>query len=207
MYQGTLYIVSAPSGAGKTSLVRALEQSLDQLVFSVSHTTRPERPGEMDGREYFFVDHPRFQSMIEAGDFLEYARVFDNFYGTARSTVEASLARGLDVLLEIDWQGARQVRTAMPTCQSIFILPPSRQALEQRLQGRGQDQPDVIAKRMEAAISETSHYHEYDYLIVNDVFEQALESVRQIVLAQRLLTMRQAAINRSLISGLLDSAA
>lgn len=203
MYQGTLYIVSAPSGAGKTSLVRALEQSLDQLVFSVSHTTRPERPGERDGQEYFFVNHTRFQDMIDAGDFLEYARVFDNFYGTARSTVETSLARGVDVLLEIDWQGARQVRTAMPQCQSIFILPPSRATLEQRLKGRGQDQPDVIAKRMEAAISETSHYQEYDYLIVNDVFDQALESLQQIVLANRLRSARQASIHEQLISGLL----
>lgn len=204
MYQGTLYIVSAPSGAGKTSLVRALKDSLDDLVVSVSHTTRPERPGEMNGREYFFVNHDTFQDMIDAEDFLEYARVFDNFYGTARSTVETSLAQGLDVLLEIDWQGARQVRIAMPSSQSIFILPPSRAALEQRLTGRGQDQPDVIARRMEAAISESSHYDEYDYLIVNDVFDQALESLRCILLGNRQKSARQSSQHSRLIAGLLN---
>jgi guanylate kinase len=204
MYQGTLYVVSAPSGAGKTSLVRALGHRLADLMISISHTTRPERPGEVNGREYFFVDQARFQAMIDQAAFLEHARVFDHFYGTARSGVEDCLNRGVDVLLEIDWQGARQVRAALPQCQSIFILPPSRQALEQRLTGRGQDQAAVIARRMQSAISESSHYAEYDYLIINDDFEQALDALRCIVLGNRHKLPCQVYRHQSLISGLLD---
>ncbi len=204
MYQGTLYVVSAPSGAGKTSLVRALGHRLADLMISISHTTRPERPGEVNGREYFFVDQTRFQAMIDQAAFLEHARVFDHFYGTARSGVEDCLNRGVDLLLEIDWQGARQVRAALPQCQSIFILPPSRQALEQRLTGRGQDQAAVIARRMQSAISESSHYAEYDYLIINDDFEQALDALRCIVLGNRHKLPRQVHRHQPLISGLLD---
>ncbi|MBM3203041.1 guanylate kinase [Candidatus Woesearchaeota archaeon] len=203
MYQGTLYVVSAPSGAGKTSLVRALGDCLADMVISVSHTTRAERPGEIEGREYFFVSLSRFHAMIEEGAFLEYAQVFDHFYGTALSTVNEALVRGQDVLLEIDWQGARQVRSVMPDCQSVFILPPSRKALLDRLTGRGQDQPEVIARRMQSAISESSHYAEYDYLVVNDAFDQALDALRAIVLGNRHKQARQACLHEPLITGLL----
>jgi guanylate kinase len=204
MSQGTLFIVSAPSGAGKTSLVKALRQSLSGFTVSVSHTTRAQRPGEEHGRDYFFVARPEFERMIEAGEFLEHARVFDNYYGTARSTVEAALAGGQDVLLEIDWQGARQIRMLMPDCVSVFVLPPSRKTLEERLNARGQDDPETIARRMRDAISEMSHYREYDCLVVNDDFEQALAELRSIVVASRLTTVRQAERYRDLIAGLLD---
>jgi guanylate kinase len=206
MAAGDLFIVSAPSGAGKTSLVKALRNTLGGLAVSVSHTTRAQRPGETDGRDYYFVSREEFDRMAEAGEFLEYAKVFDNCYGTARSTVEAALARGKDVLLEIDWQGARQVRTLLPGCVSIFILPPSRAALESRLSGRGQDDPEIIARRMADAISEMSHYGEYDYLVINDVFEDALADLRAILTARRLRTRRQAAGHTLLIAGLLHSA-
>jgi guanylate kinase len=203
MTQGTLFIVSAPSGAGKTSLVKALRESLSGFTVSISHTTRAQRPGEEHGRDYFFVTRPEFERMNEAGEFLEHARVFDNHYGTARSTVEAALAQGQDVLLEIDWQGARQIRMLMPDCLSIFILPPSRKALEERLTARGQDDPEIIARRMQDAISEMSHYGEYDYLVVNDDFEQALTELRSIIIATRLTMARQAEKHREMISGLL----
>lgn len=206
MAAGDLFIVSAPSGAGKTSLVKTLRNTLGGLAVSVSHTTRAQRPGEADGRDYYFVSREEFDRMAEAGEFLEYARVFDNCYGTARSTVEAALAQGEDVLLEIDWQGARQVRTLLPGCVSIFILPPSRAALKSRLSGRGQDDPEIIARRMADAISEMSHYGEYDYLVINDVFEDALADLRAILTASRLRTRRQAAGHTLLIAGLLHSA-
>jgi guanylate kinase len=203
MSQGTLFIVSAPSGAGKTSLVKALRRSFSGLTVSVSHTTRARRPGEEHGRDYFFVARPEFERMIETGEFLEHARVFDHHYGTARRTVERALAGGQDVLLEIDWQGARQIRQAMPDCVSIFILPPSRTTLEERLKARGQDDPETIARRMRDAISEMSHYREYDYLVVNDDFDQALAELRAIVVASGLSTARQAEKHRALIEGLL----
>ncbi|CAL1241100.1 guanylate kinase [Candidatus Methylocalor cossyra] len=203
MQKGTLFVVSAPSGAGKTSLVRALRETLEGLVVSVSHTTRPRRPGEEDGRDYFFVSRPEFERMIEAEAFLEHARVFDHYYGTARSTAETGLAAGQDVLLEIDWQGARQVRARMPECVSIFILPPSRQSLEERLTARGQDPRDTIARRMRDAISEMSHYDEYDYLVVNDAFDCALAELRSIIMAQRLRLSRQREKYRDVIAGLL----
>lgn len=202
--QGTLFIVSAPSGAGKTSLVKALRDECDGLAVSVSHTTRARRPGETDGRDYCFVSREEFRRMADGGEFLEHAQVFDNFYGTARSTVETALARGEDVFLEIDWQGARQIRQWLPDCWSIFILPPSRAALEMRLSGRGQDHPEIIARRMADAISEMSHYAEYDYLVINDVFEEALAELRAILTTSRLRTARQAARHPSLIAGLLD---
>lgn len=200
---GTLYIISAPSGAGKTSLVRELRAQCGGLAVSVSHTTRSQRPGEVDGRDYFFISRDDFGRMVDGGEFLEHAQVFDNFYGTARSTVEASLARGEDVILEIDWQGARQIRSLIPECVSIFILPPSLTELEARLSGRGQDQPETIARRMADAISEISHYKEYDYLIINDEFEEALGQLRSILNANRLQTSRQEATQHALISSLL----
>ncbi|HEB99988.1 MAG TPA: guanylate kinase [Thiotrichales bacterium] len=203
--QGTLFIVSAPSGAGKTSMVRALMERDPDLGFSVSHTTRPPRPGEVDGRDYHFVDVPTFERMVEEGAFLEYARVFDNYYGTSRAAVEAQLAEGRDVFLDIDWQGARQVRQAWPDAVSIFVLPPSREALEARLRGRGTDSDEVIAGRMARAVDEASHYDEYDYLIVNDDFETAVGDLGAIVRARRLRLPAQQVRHADMIAGLLAS--
>jgi guanylate kinase len=183
---GSLYVISAPSGAGKTSLVNALLQSTEGIVVSVSHTTRAPRPGEEDGVHYHFIDVETFQSMIASGDFLEHAQVFDNFYGTSRQSVEAQLAQGVDVILEIDWQGAGLVRQQLPDCTGIFILPPSVAALEERLRGRGQDGDDIIERRMRDARSESSHYDEYEYLIINDDFDTALAELRAVFVAQRL---------------------
>lgn len=183
---GTLYIVSAPSGGGKTSLVRALSSHQPGMIISVSHTTRPRRPSERDGVDYHFVDHARFERMVARGEFLEHAQVFDQYYATARASVEQQLACGRDVLLDIDWQGARQVRAAVPGVVSVFILPPSRSELEHRLRRRAQDSDAVIAARMQAAIEEMSHYDEYDYLVINDCFEQALADLEAIVHSNRL---------------------
>lgn len=185
MPRGTLYIISAPSGAGKTSLVKALCEQEGNICVSVSHTTRSMRPGEVDGQDYWFIDQATFSRKQEEGDFLESAQVFDNFYGTSRSAVEALLNQGEDVILEIDWQGARQVREQMPELVSIFILPPSREALEQRLQQRGQDSDAVIARRMQDAKQEISHFNEYDYLVINDDFAEALAELSCITRAQR----------------------
>ncbi|WP_168015334.1 guanylate kinase [Halomonas salinarum] len=185
MSQGTLYIISAPSGAGKTSLVKALLEHLDGIGVSVSHTTREQRPGEVNDVNYHFIDHERFKEMIERGEFFEYARVFDNYYGTSRPAVEARLAAGEDVILEIDWQGARQVRAQMPEAESVFILPPSRAALRQRLAGRGTDDEAIIERRMRDAISEMSHYDEYAHVIVNDDFATALAELVALVRGQR----------------------
>lgn len=189
---GTLYIISAPSGAGKTSLVKALVESAPGIAVSVSHTTRAKRPGEQDGVHYHFIDPGLFQSMVAQGGFLEHAQVFDNYYGTARATLLARLQAGVDVILEIDWQGARQVRERMPGCVSIFILPPSRAALEQRLRARAQDSEETIARRMRDAVAEMSHYGEFDYLVVNDDFNTALEDLKAIFRAQRLRREAQA---------------
>lgn len=183
---GTLYIISAPSGAGKTSLVKALVDTMPGLAISVSHTTRPRRDGETDGVDYHFIDADAFQTMVDAGDFLEHAWVFGNAYGTARSSVEAELQAGTDVILEIDWQGARQVREALPGAASVFILPPSRDELERRLRARGKDSEEVIARRLQEAQGEMSHYDEYDYLVVNDAFGHALEELVAVVRARRL---------------------
>ncbi len=185
MSHGTLYIVSAPSGAGKTSLVRALLERLDGIQVSVSHTTRAMRPGEVDGINYHFVDVATFERMVERGDFFEHARVFDNYYGTSRPAVQARLAAGEDVILEIDWQGARQVREQMPGAVSLFILPPSREALYQRLASRGTDGAEVIARRMRDAVSEMSHFDEYQHVIINDDFDDALAQLAGLVLAER----------------------
>jgi guanylate kinase len=176
-----LFVISAPSGAGKTSLVEALLASRPGLSLSVSHTTRAPRPHEVDGQAYYFVSIGQFNQLIAAGAFLEHARVFDNFYGTGRDQVQQKLAAGHDVVLEIDWQGARQVRAAAPDCLSIFILPPSRDALRQRLIGRGTDSPEVIARRLADAAEDMSHCLEFGYAVVNDAFDQALRQLGQIL--------------------------
>ena len=193
MTTGVLFVVSAPSGAGKTSLLRALIPTDPRLQLSVSHTTRGARPGEQDGTHYHFVDRARFEAMVAAGEFVEHARVFDNLYGTAERSVRDVLGANLDVVLEIDWQGARQVRARFPEAVSVFIVPPSVKALRERLSGRGQDSAEIIDRRMRDARSELSHFGEYDYLVVNDDFDQALADLRDIVGAERLRLPRQQA--------------
>ncbi|AJE23255.1 guanylate kinase [Azotobacter chroococcum] len=188
---GTLYIISAPSGAGKTSLVKALIDALPQVRVSVSHTTRGMRPGEVEGVNYHFVERPTFLGMLERGEFLEYAEVFGNLYGTSQLWLEQTLAEGFDLILEIDWQGAQQVRRLLPQAQSIFILPPSQEALRQRLTNRGQDSDEIIERRMREAVSEMSHYLEYDYLVINDDFAHALEDLKSIFRARQLLQETQ----------------
>ena len=179
--RGRLFVIAAPSGAGKTSLVKALLERRPQLHVSISHTTRAQRPTEQPGREYYFVTVPEFQELIAKGQFLEYAQVFDNFYGTGRRPVEEQLAQGRNVILEIDWQGARLVRKAMPECSSIFILPPSRTALEERLRNRKTDSAEVIARRLRDAVGDMSHWDEFDYVVVNDEFERAATDLARIV--------------------------
>ncbi len=201
---GTLYTVSAPSGAGKTTLVNALLDASDNLQVSVSHTTRAKRPGEVDGEDYHFVSETAFLAMLEEAAFLEHARVFNNFYGTSKTWVEQTLAKGGDVILEIDWQGAAQVRKLMPQTVSVFILPPSKTSLFERLKGRGQDDEAVIESRMAEAKSEISHYVESDYLIVNDAFEQALAEFQAIILSERAKLPKQAEKHAALISSLLS---
>jgi guanylate kinase len=176
-----LFVISAPSGAGKTSLVKALLERLPQLRVSTSHTTRPRRPNEEDGREYYFVDNAEFDRLVASGAFLEHARVFDNQYGTGRAQLEEKLAAGHDVILEIDWQGAHQVRALMPDCRSIFILPPSREALRTRLTNRHTDSASVIERRLADAVTDMSHYREFDYVVVNDHFEAAVEQLARII--------------------------
>jgi len=182
---GSLFIVAAPSGAGKTSLVNALVDRQTEVCLSVSHTTRVSREGEVDGKDYFFVSQDEFAQMRDSGAFLESATVFDNSYGTSSESVLAQLKQGNDVILEIDWQGAEQVRRNYPDSTSIFILPPSKTALEQRLRGRGQDNEDIIARRMRDAENEMSHYIEFDYLIVNDDFDIALKDLTAVISARR----------------------
>jgi len=178
---GRLYVVAAPSGAGKTSLVKALMQREPRLRFSVSYTTRPPRPNEVDGRDYHFVTQSRFQEMVERHEFLEYARVFDNFYGTGLGAVQSALDGGQLLLLEIDWQGARQVRARVPAAHSIFILPPTRRALEERLRARSTDSDEVIQRRLADAATDLTHWSEFDYVVVNDQFERALNDLVAIV--------------------------
>lgn len=204
MAAGTLYIISAPSGAGKSSLLRELlENSGDDMVLSISHTTRKPRPGEVDGKDYHFVDKQSFEAMVERGEFLEDAQVFDNFYGTAQKSVELQLAKGQDVILEIDWQGARQVRHLIADAVGIFILPPSRAALEQRLKQRGQDDDAVIERRMRDAVSEMSHYSEFDYLVINDVFQQACDDLAAVIRGCRLRIAAQEQRHAALLTSLL----
>lgn len=184
MKRGNLFVISAPSGAGKTTLVKALLAGEPNLRLSVSHTTRLRRPNEQQGREYHFLPAEEFQQLVARGEFLEHARVFDNYYGTSRPFVEEQLADGHDVLLEIDWQGAQQVRRAMPRCVSIFILPPSRQSLAERLARRATDTAAVIARRLGEAASDMAHYREFDYVVVNDDFDRAVGELKRIIAGQ-----------------------
>ncbi len=179
--RGRLFVIAAPSGAGKTSLVRALMQREPGLRFSISYTTRSQRPNEAHGRDYFFVTRAEFDRMVAAGEFVEHATVFDNSYGTARRQVQESLAAGQDLILEIDWQGARQIRQALPECRSIFILPPSRAELERRLRGRGTDSEDVIQRRLRDAAGDMGHWREFQHVVVNDDFERALGELQSII--------------------------
>ena len=201
--RGTLYVVAAPSGAGKSSLVNAVLAKEPGIALSISFTSRAPRPGERHAPHYHFVDKAEFERMIAAGDFFEHALVHGDYKGTARQSVEPQLAAGKDVLLEIDWQGARQVRQKMPDCLSVFILPPSKDALETRMRNRGQDSEETIARRLAAAREEMSHYDEFDYVIVNEHFDAAAAELRAIFVAQRLKRAAQAARHAALIRDLL----
>ena len=201
--RGQLLIVSAPSGAGKTSLIKALMEQDQRVEVSVSHTTRPQRPGEVEGVNYFFISTETFQEMREAGAFFESAEVFGHFYGTSLTQLEARLSDGADVILEIDWQGAQQVRKLLPDSAWLFILPPSLEALKSRLQARGQDAEDTIDLRMRAARDEMSHWDEADYLIINDQFDVALEALQALVRSLRLRTGQQQSTLQDLIEDLL----
>ena len=203
MNKGNLYIISAPSGAGKTSLVKELISSLNSLSVSVSHTTRQKREGEIDGKDYFFISVEKFKMMQVDSAFLESAQVFDNFYGTAQKTVEDTLLQGNDVILEIDWQGAQQIRKLLPTSISIFFLPPSIETLRQRLEGRGKDDAEIIARRMRDAVTEMRHYPEFDYVVVNEDFGVALNELKSIVIANRLVQARQSHNLNTLLTDLL----
>src|SRR3979411_293507 len=190
--RGLMFVLSSPAGAGKTTLSRLLIERMPDLKMSVSATTRPMRPGEVDGRDYFFVDKPRFEAMAGQGELLEWATVFDNRYGTPRAPVEAALSAGQDVLFDIDWQGTQQLRSRSPSdVVSVFILPPSAQALEQRLHTRAQDSDEVIRGRMKKAGDEMSHFDAYDYIIVNDNIRLAFEAVKSILRAEQLKRERQ----------------
>lgn len=201
----TLYIICAPSGAGKTSLVAAAVASLEKVEISISHTTRPMRPGEKNGVNYYFIDTPTFQTMIETQDFLEHARVFDNYYGTSKSFVAEKLEKNIDVILEIDWQGAQQIRRLFKNTVSIFILPPSMEVLSSRLRLRGQDSEAVIEKRLAEARNEIRHYEEFDYLVINDDFSHAVNDIKAIITANRLSLALQKQQHTTLITQLLQS--
>jgi guanylate kinase len=181
MTPGRLFILSAASGTGKTSLAKALVERVPGLATSISHTTRAPRPGEQHGVHYYFVSPTEFESMVAAGDFLEHAQVFGNRYGTSRAAVQTLVEQGQRVLLDIDWQGAHAIKCAWPSAVSVFLLPPSRATLQQRLQDRRQDSPEVIARRMRAAVDEMRHYHEFDHVVVNDDFERALDDLQAII--------------------------
>ncbi len=202
--RGALFTVSAPSGAGKTSLVTALVESMNDICVSVSHTTREIRPGEVDGVNYHFVSGDEFHRMLEESAFLEHAEVFNNLYGTSQQWVENALRQGLDVILEIDWQGAQQVRKLLPEAMGVSILPPSRQALRERLTGRGQDDSRIIDARMAEAIAEMSHYVEAEYVIINDDFDRALTDFKSIVTTERLRLQRQEVKYQKLLIELLS---
>ncbi len=201
--RGNLFILSAPSGAGKSSLINALLKKHADMKVSVSHTTRAPRPGENNAEHYHFVSVDEFKALIAKDDFFEWAQVFDNYYGTSKQAIEEQLAAGIDVFLDIDWQGARQVREIMDDVKTIFILPPSKQELEQRLNNRGQDSAEIIAGRMAQAQSETSHYDEYDFVVVNDDFDTALSEIESIAIAQRLTLKAQTTRHQTLINELL----
>lgn len=199
---GDLFVVSAPSGAGKTSLVQALLNINPQIDLSISYTTRDPRPGERDGKDYHFVSRETFLAMIARGEFLESAEVYGNLYGTSQTWISKEIGNGRDILLEIDWQGAAQVRRLFPACISIFILPPSMDALEQRLKGRGKDNSDVIAKRMAAVRDDVAHVAEFDYVIINDNLNEALRELNAVVLAARVRRDRQLQLHQTLINQL-----
>ncbi|WP_115324588.1 guanylate kinase [Legionella steigerwaltii] len=204
-YSGNLFIVAAPSGGGKTSLVKKLVETLEDVEVSVSHTTRAMRPGEQDGVDYFFIDENEFIRMIEDNAFLEHARVFNHLYGTSMKQITTRLQKGIDVVLDIDWQGAEQIRRSFPDAVSIFIVPPSLDVLKQRLLNRRQDKDEVISNRMIKAQDELSHYPEFDYLIVNDNFERASMELGAIVIANRLGIRRQINKQSKLLSFLMSS--
>ncbi|BAP57708.1 guanylate kinase [Thioploca ingrica] len=204
MTKGTLFTVCAPSGAGKTSLVNALVASLDNLTVSVSHTTRQPRPGEKNGVNYHFVTEDDFIHMLTCNLFLEHAQVYDHYYGTSQRWLLEHLHTGTDVILEIDWQGAQQVRRLKPDTVTIFILPPSREVLERRLRSRGKDSEAVIAQRLQAAVDDISHYVEFDYLVVNDDFSQAVKDLQAIVHSQRLTQLAHAPKLEKLLTDLLS---
>ncbi|OCG16093.1 guanylate kinase [Gilliamella sp. wkB292] len=206
MYTGTLFIISAPSGAGKSSLIRAYLAQNNQhpAKVSISHTTRDPRPGEQHGQHYYFIDHKHFESLIDNQAFVEYAHVFDHYYGTSKAEIEESLSQGINVFLDIDWQGAQQVRKKMPSAKSIFILPPSLKELENRLVKRGQDDANVIQKRMQKAQAEISHYNEYDYVIINDDFDCSLNALNSIITAASLEQQKQSISNQQLLKELLS---
>ena len=203
MTKGMLYVISAASGAGKTSLLSAMLQQVSGIEVSVSHTTRAPRNGEVDGVNYHFIDKDQFEAMVEAGDFFESASVFGNMYGTSRQHIQQQLQKGKDVVLEIDWQGARQIRQLMPDCKSIYILPPSIAALRERLTSRGQDDEAVINQRMREAVNEMSHYVEFEYLVINDDFDEARNNLTAIIMGQRMLIERQTQKHADLLVQLL----
>ncbi|MEO9943867.1 MAG: guanylate kinase [Paraglaciecola sp.] len=207
---GNLFILAAPSGAGKSSLIKALLEKHqttgvhnNAMQVSVSHTTRAPRPGEVDGVHYHFVDHAEFEALIAENAFFEWAEVFGNYYGTSRVIIEQTLAKGIDVFLDIDWQGARQVKAQIPDTATIFVAPPSKEELQRRLTQRGQDSAEVIAERMTKAVSEISHYHEFDFIVVNDDFEAALNELDAIVTTRRLRKEKQIIRYQSLFDNLL----
>ncbi len=201
---GNLYIVASPSGGGKTSLVKSLLKEVLNIDVSISHTTRPRRPYEKDGKDYYFVDEHTFLDMADKGAFIEHANVFGHHYGTSKAQLLDKLSRGIDVLLDIDWQGADQLKKIFDNVVTVFILPPSLTILEERLRGRGQDAQAVIDKRMQQAKSEVSHYDAFDYLVVNEIFEQALAELKSIIYANRLKTSIQRDRYKKLLSNFLD---
>ena len=200
---GLLFVVSAASGTGKTSLVKALLDRVTNLHVSVSHTTRGQRPGELDGVHYHFTEKDSFLALVEQGGFIEYAEVFGNYYGTAQATVKEQLAKGHDVLLEIDWQGAQQVRKLFPDSKQIFILPPSQFDLRQRLSNRGTDSVDVIERRLGCAVEDMQQYVNFDYVIINDDFNKALHDPESVIIANRLVITQQASRHQKMISELI----
>ena len=200
---GLLFVVSAASGTGKTSLVKALLDRVTNLHVSVSHTTRGQRPGELDGVHYHFTEKDSFLALVEQGGFIEYAEVFGNYYGTAQATVKEQLAKGHDVLFEIDWQGAQQVRKLFPDSKQIFILPPSQFDLRQRLSNRGTDSVDVIERRLGCAVEDMQQYVNFDYVIINDDFNKALHDLESVIIANRLVITQQASRHQKMISELI----
>lgn len=204
MNKGQLFIITAPSGAGKTSIVNAIIEKREGIKKSISVTTRPRREGEHDGKDYHFVDNQTFLKMRDAGDFLEYAEVFGNHYGTSKKWLKEQLDANQDVILEIDWQGAQQVRRLFPECTSIFILPPSKATLLSRLRSRGQDSEDVISRRTLEAVTEMSHFDEFDFTIINDKFDTAVEETLAVIISQHVTTKEQKINNATLINELLE---